>query len=259
MAGDFFVGVDLGQSRDFTAIVVVERVDFVPPPATRTRNGTSVVAVKHHHVRLCERPRLGTPYPDVVRRVRAIFDGIGSPADLVVDASGVGRPVVDLFEQARVYPIAVTITGGDTAMQNGAAYRVPKRDLVSTLEVVLQERRLKIAQEMPDQSALVDELLNFRATFARSGHESFAAGGSGHDDFVMALALAVWRSRTTERRPVQAPVSGVSEAWEDRDDPDALWLGDPQFRHLSGYHGGGSRFVGGGVGGIRAARYGRFR
>lgn len=277
MPGEFFVGLDLGQTRDYTALVVVERVDFVPPvppPHTTPRPRGATIAgthasirnsaakpAKHYHVRLCDRPRLGTPYPEVVRRVRAVVDAIDGSIDLVVDATGVGRPVIDLLEAARMYPIAVTLTGGDVASQTERAFRVPKRDLVSTIEVLLQEGRLRIARAMKESSALVDELLGFRASVRSSGHDTYAAEGAGHDDLVIALALACWRGRTTERQPVGTPIGGVSEPWEDRDDADALWLGDPQLRYQSGYGatGGGGRFIGGGCAGIRAPRWMRFR
>lgn len=265
MVGEFFVGLDLGQSRDYTAIVVVERVNFVPPPAPprpRRARGPSAEnyappakPATHYHVRLSERPRLGTTYPDVVRRVRTILDAIGAPLDLVVDATGVGRPVIDLIEAARIYPLAVTITGGDSVAHDGRSYRVPKRDLVSTVEILLQERRLKIARDMDHSAALVDELLSFRASISAAGHDTYAAGGSAHDDLVIALALACWRARETERETSGAPIAGVSEAWEHRDDPDALWLGDPANRYLLGYRGGGTRFVPG-AGGVTPPRSG---
>src|SRR5580704_5392283 len=247
--GDFLIGLDLGQCRDRSAIVVVETVDFMPPPAPpepapvrppRRRRfmlpGTLPAwppppplakTEQHYHVRHCERPRLGTPYPAVVERVRRILAAIAGSRTLVVDATGVGRPVVDLFEAARIYPVAVTLTGGETAVQEGARVRVPKRDLVTTVEVLLQERRLKIGQDIPDREALVDELLSFRANVTAHRRDTFGAEGGEHDDLVIALALACWVGRQAETHPPRTPTMGISQAWEDRDDPDALWLGDP--------------------------------
>src|SRR5262249_46163304 len=140
---DFFVGVDLGQSRDFTAIAVVERGEHVTDAAAPLRRrpyiltgapsaATAAAPVKLYDVRHCGRPRLGTPYPDVVRRVCDLLGRLGTGATLVVDATGVGRPVVDLFEAAHVYPIAVTLTGGAGFAESGRSCRVPKRDLVAT-------------------------------------------------------------------------------------------------------------------------------
>jgi hypothetical protein len=282
---ELFVGIDLGQARDHTAIVVVERVDYIPPPASlpdppvqRMRKVKFLLDQRapipwpprppaspppkpelRYNVRHGERLRLGTPYPEAVKRVRWILDNLGADAALVVDATGVGRPVVDLFEAARVYPVAVTITAGEAMVQDGYRYRVPKRDLVTSIEVLLQERRLKIGRDIPDSGAIVDELLSFRASVAASGRDTFGAEGAGHDDLVIALGLALWFGRLSETRPPRGPSKGVSERYEDQDDRDALWLGDPEYQHAFGYHGGGSRFIGGGCGGITSPRYTPFR
>ena len=285
---DLLVGVDLGQARDRTAIVVVERLVYTPPtPPAPPPPETSPVPPRRkrylldqspplvwpvpppappppepelrYHVRHGERLRLGTPYPRVVERVRWILDNLGADAALVVDATGVGRPVVDLFETARVYPIAVTITAGEAMVQDGHRYRVPKRDLVTSIEVLLQERRLKIGRDVPDSTAIVDELLSFRAGVSTSGRTSFGAEGASHDDLVIALGLACWFGRLSEARRPGGLTRGISERWEDRDDRDALWLGDPEYRYLHGYRGGGSRFVGGGCGGISPPRSMPFR
>ena len=287
--GDFLVGLDLGQSRDRTAIVVVEAVDFTPPPPPpppapeppppgppRKRRGLvgqaapaagpapvpppplpPPVSERRYHVRHCERPRLGTTYPDVVQRVGRILAAVDGPRALVVDATGVGRPVVDLFDAAHVYPVSVTITAGDAVVQDGYRFKVPKRDLVTTLEVLLQERRLKIGHDTPDRDALVDELLSFKASVSASGRDTFGAEGAAHDDLVMALALACWLGRSTERQPSRTPTIGVSEWSDDRDDPDAVWLGNPEYRYLEGFHARGSRFVGGGCDGISPRGYTR--
>jgi hypothetical protein len=297
--GEFLVGLDLGQAHDPSAVVVVEAVAWAPPapqpssppdpaspqpPPRKRRNllGASAPYVplpiaipgrepapppppppspsdRRYHVRHCERPRLGTPYPVVVERVAQILEALRGSWTLVLDATGVGRPVVDLFEAARIYPVSITFTSGETVAQEGSRFRVPKRDLVTTLEVLLQERRLKIGAQAPGREALIDELLNFRASVTAHGRDTFGGAAAWHDDLVMALALACWYGRLAERRPASPPTMGISQPWEDSDDPDALWLGDPQYRRGHGYHGGPSRFVGGGCRGISSPRYMRLR
>jgi hypothetical protein len=41
-------------------------------------------------------------------------------------------------------------------------WQVPKKDLVGTLQVLLQDQRLKVAARLPDVPTLVDELMNFQ-------------------------------------------------------------------------------------------------
>ena len=80
----FCAGLDLGQRRDYTAIVVVERRD--------QRQGFSPPVFHSVAVRHVERLPLGTPYPQVVERVRTIVRSNSMPGgcSLTVDATGVG-------------------------------------------------------------------------------------------------------------------------------------------------------------------------
>lgn len=199
----FTVGLDLGQVADFTALVIVERItepldewtsDF--HQKTRTR----------FHVRHLERPPLSTSYLAIADRVRTILtDELVAKEDtsLVVDATGVGRPVVDLLEAANLNPIAVTITGGDEENSAGYGYRVPKRNLVSTLQIAFQSGTLKIAQTLPLADVLVKELLNFKVKITANAHDTYEAWREGvHDDLVLATALAVWWAERQERYKV---------------------------------------------------------
>lgn len=180
------MSLDLGQVADFSAVVIVEEQ---PGP------GEPVLHIRHLH-----RFPLATSYPTIAGYVAGLLQReplIGS-TDLVADATGVGRPVVDLLRRYGVNPIAVTITGGDAVVQDGDGYRVPKRDLVAVLQVLLQESRLKSAN-LPGAEVLRAELLNFRVTVnPATGHDSYGAGPvSGwrdgeHDDLVLSVALACW-------------------------------------------------------------------
>ncbi|HAA80524.1 MAG TPA: hypothetical protein DCE09_02675, partial [Thermoanaerobacter sp.] len=123
----FIIGLDLGQAQDYTAIVVVEKKEYMyePKPA-------------EYHVRHIERPPLGTPYPDIVERVKTIFTSpqLKGKTTLVVDKTGVGSPVVDMLKRAGLNPlVAITITGGNTVNKDDDGYHVPKRDLVTNLQV----------------------------------------------------------------------------------------------------------------------------
>jgi len=113
----------------------------------------------------------------------------------VVDATGVGAPVVDLLRHAGVRSLeAITITAGDSVYQGGSHHRVPKRELVSTMVVLLQSGRLKVAEDLPDAGLLIQELLNFRIKIdPLTAHDSYGAWREGqNDDLVLATALACW-------------------------------------------------------------------
>jgi hypothetical protein len=190
----FFVGLDLGQKRDHTAVVVVERVEH-----RRAFMGTSFGQLM---VRYAERMPLGMPYPQVVKRVREIvqWDELYGRCALAVDATGVGAPVIDMLNAARLpCPVmAVTITGGERAVNGRAGYSVPKRDLMAELLVLLENKKLSIGK-LQEGPRLVRELCDVRIRVQASGRSRLGAEGSGqHDDLAIALALACWSAKGRE-------------------------------------------------------------
>jgi hypothetical protein len=198
----------LGQAQDYTAIAVIEAVLPSPDPETQAAPPKC-----EYHIRYLERIELGTLYPRIVERVRGLLHTppLNPQIPLVVDKTGVGAAVIDMFTDAHLKPTAITITGGDEVIRdpdNLCNIRVPKRELVGTLVALFQTDRLKIAEELEHAQTLVNELLNFRVKVdLRTSHDSYEAWReSMHDDLVLAVALACWYA---ENKPpmVYAPVT----------------------------------------------------
>lgn len=94
----------------------------------------------------------------------------------------------------------VTIHGGDAATRDDAGFRVPKRDLVGAVQIMLQQGRLKVAEVLPEAAAFVREATAFRVTINDRGHDSYAAWREGdHDDLVLAVAMACWLATDAPR------------------------------------------------------------
>lgn len=190
---DFVVGVDLGQSQDYTAIAVVERIRTVDFDPETLRPGVPTIS---YHLRHLERPELGTRYPVIVDRCRALLDRgpLSRETPLVVDRTGVGRAIGDLLGERGLEPELVSIHGGDEVIREHKHYRVPKRDLVGVLIALYQTGRLKVAEALPLAPVLSNELLNFRVKVdLRTAHDTYEAWREGaHDDLVLAVALACW-------------------------------------------------------------------
>ncbi len=175
----FTVGVDIGKSQDPTAIAVVEhrKPDL--------------------HLRHLERLPLGTPYPAVVAHVAALLSRPElAGARLVVDATGVGAPVVDDMREVGLDPVAITITAGKNVKRVAGGWRVPKRVLVGLLVAAVEGRRLKVAKGLRHGETLVRELRDFRVIVTSPGRTAYG-GASEHDDLVIAVGLAVWREAET--------------------------------------------------------------
>jgi len=191
----FAVGVDVGQAHDPTAICVACRIDtttFNPRFADANPMPEPSYEVQH-----LERLRLGMPYPQQVDAIenilcRAPLNRL-SPA-LLVDYTGVGRPVFDMFAGRPALRRAqgVVITGGRETNRAPAGWSVPKAELVSKLQALLHAGQLRIAAGLPDAAVLARELQDFRVRFTEAGNATFNAREGAHDDLVLALALAVF-------------------------------------------------------------------
>ena len=128
-------------------------------------------------------------------------------ADLVIDATGIGRATVDALEATGLKPVAVTITGGRETHFEDGMWRVPKCELIRPLAVALEGGRLRIAKEIADAPTLLRELRVFSVSISERGHARFE-GKREHDDLVIAVALAVWWRIQANR---QCPLSGVKQ------------------------------------------------
>ncbi len=77
---------------------------------------------------------------------------------------------------------------------------MPKRDLVSVLQVLLHSGRLKVAARLPEAELLRSELVNFRVKITPAANESFGAWREGeHDDTVLAVGLACWAGENIKK------------------------------------------------------------
>src|SRR5262245_51566109 len=188
----YFAGLDLGQSQEFTALAVLERA-CAYDEEMRPREPAQY-AVRH-----LERFPPGTPFPAVGARVAALFaTGPLGNGTLVVDQTGVGKPVVDLLRKAQpkayVRPVTVTVGHHAVADEHGG-WLVPKKELVSTLQILLQSRRLLVAEALPEAATLVRELTNFQAKVVLVVDDPYVAWREGaHDDLVLAIAIAAWEA-----------------------------------------------------------------
>jgi len=193
----YTVGVDLGQTTDPTAIAVIEREEI---PGGRLRGVGQILGTKKLVLRHLERLPLGKSYVDQVGYVNSLMSrpplSMPPVADLVIDQTGVGRAVFDLFKATGLSPKGVTITGGEAIGYSNGGYRVPKAVLVSLLQARLHSGDLEIAGDLPDLPALKAELQNFRVGFTGAGHMTFNARVGTHDDLVLAVAIALWFAET---------------------------------------------------------------
>lgn len=207
--GRTVVGIDIGQSVDPTALCVTQ-------PEIRKDKLT------HFVVRGIERLPIGEPYPMIadrlasrielirVRQQEAIKELIRPPCFaerrkrllreakigpiVYVDATGVGKPVVDELRRkcpaVRIVAVYLTATDRRTETRDREV-RLGKGYMVSRMQALFETGRIHLP--MTDEAiALKDELLRYEVRITQAGHAQFGAFSTGiHDDLATALGLSV--------------------------------------------------------------------
>lgn len=190
----YYIGLDLGQKRDYTAIVVIEHAVHTlcdRNPVTYAFLTRTETAVRH-----AERIPLGTPYPEVIFRVSNLVHSacLNGPITLLIDATGLGAPVVDHLRRSRLNckldPLVIT------------AQR--KHDLLANLQFLFEQQKLDLAHDLHLLDAVIQELQELRPD----------GKPSTHDDLAFALALAAWPLRTRQligEQPNPLPIHFVKQ------------------------------------------------
>jgi predicted HAD superfamily phosphohydrolase len=201
------IGLDIGQMVDYTALALLERTqgDAKHPHEVANDDRRPVAEIRanpspaSYVVRHLQRFELGTSYPNMVERVCAMLQRPeldGRTITLLLDVTGVGRGILDMFKVANVRPKAITIHGGVATSLHGNEYHVSKRDLVYSLTSLSQARpvRLALGERLPFAQEVRQEMQTFTAKInPDTAHESFAAWREqAHDDLLLSMALCTW-------------------------------------------------------------------
>lgn len=140
-----------------------------------------------HHL---EHPPLGKGYTDTVRRIQEITGSL-QRCSPVVDAGGPGRSIIDQLRDGDLHPIGVAVTGDGRVRYEYGCYQVPMGELAGGLQASLESGLLKIDHALPDAHSISVALTEFEIEINRRGRNGGVAVG-GHNDSVLAIALAVW-------------------------------------------------------------------
>jgi len=189
----YILGLDLGQQNDYSVLSVFN-VKF---------NSSNRPIYEMPYL---ARFNLKTSYVDIVDEVIDIISkyNLSLNYTLIVDYTGVGRPVVDLFRQKHLNPVALSITGGaKTNWVTKTEVNVPKKDIVTYLQLVLQNKRIAIAHDLPLLRTLTQEFLSFQLKIRNNSMSVSSTYGGAYgvnDDIVMSMGIAIWLVEYHSRR-----------------------------------------------------------
>lgn len=181
-------GLDLGKVKDNSALTMLQR-DPLPVPLPKRK--------WRYTVRWIALWPLGTKYTILAEDLSKLYQNPKvSKSRLAADNTGVGQAVLDLIREKQVDARLIPITshGGQISHFDVAeqAWHTAKRDMVASLQVILQSGLLDIDDRVPHLDRVRKELVSYRETITRAKNTTFAADSSQHDDIVSSLMMAVW-------------------------------------------------------------------
>lgn len=207
-----FVSLDAGQAGDFSAFCVGETYAQRERTYQHDITGVAEDHIKHldrtiysFRIVSLHRAALGTSYPIICEQVRSILSELPE-ADLIVDATGIGRGICDILNGRGLRPHAMTITAGETWTRKNMELHVAKVQLVSCLITATQEGRVKFAPEIPLRDVVSEEIAAFTPRRTATGLLTYEGADGIHDDLVMSLAMGIWQQTNRRRDATVEPL-----------------------------------------------------
>lgn len=177
----YVIGVDLAKVEDFTVLAVYDAL-----------SNEQVYQARFKEI------DWGMQKARIAETARHFGDGT-SPAQVVIDATGVGDPVVDDLSRMGVPVDPIKFTNDQ------------KRQLIEKLVNWIELRRVKM---LPIDET-IQEFTNFTYDISdKTGRVRYGAPVGFHDDIVIAHALAVWRLQVKEKQTYVKPKSLIRQSYE---------------------------------------------
>ena len=187
-SGQHIVSLSLGTAAEPSAAVVIDpRTEPErPKDQGRKRDWENYFNVTH-----ITRFPAGHPIPVVASRVAQLMsdERLAKNCHLLLDITSTGSAPVRVFENSGLYPELINLTNTESEDRSGGVQRVPLRDVIGTAQIVLQTRRIKVAEELKLASTLLGDLQSYDPKLAVRGLD---LRGGRNSDLVLALAVGLW-------------------------------------------------------------------
>lgn len=189
----YWLGVDLAQAQDNTALVVVHD-ECLPQWGGGSRQ---VLGPRRRTIVFADKFR-GVSYPDIISHVIRTLtkEPLRGRTRLVIDGSGLGRVCSDLMFEQGVPHDAIQMTVGQNWVKKGRYVNVGKTLLLETLSLLFATGDLTFAHDLPLREDILAELETFQLEQTAAGNQIITQGKSGahHGDLSIALAVACFAS-----------------------------------------------------------------
>ena len=172
--GRIFIGCDFaiakGPWADFDAYVVIEKIN-------------NIFIIKHIEI------HKGLPTPAKIRRIKQLYELYSNPEvaqpKLIIDVSGIGH---DIGEGLKMEGLPVTLQSFHSIARTRLLMNL--RNLIDSKKIVIPKSK-EDANTIKLTDELTTQLIGFRESKSKLTGNITYQSTAGHDDIVMALAMAV--------------------------------------------------------------------
>jgi len=157
----------------------------------------------------------GLPYREMVDKCVRILGHrtLSNNCDLLVDATGVGDPIVEMFHEAGISVMPIIVTGGKGVREVYEGFgsiiapasdrlrglrvmkeiHVPKADMVAAGQIMLENRRVSIAKNIKWADELKRQLMHLSPKNTPAGNVRYESDdNSVNDDIAFCYILTAW-------------------------------------------------------------------
>lgn len=188
----YWLGVDLGQAEDPTALTVIKDQRL---PAW---DGARQTLLERERTVVFADRVTGRSYADILNHITAVMvkPPLLGKVQLAIDATGLGRVISDMLDDVKVKHFALQTTVGQNWRRDGKYVNVGKHLLLENLSVLFA-KELKLASGLPLYEDLIAEFETFELGMTNAGNPIIMQGarGSHHGDLAIALAVAAFASQ----------------------------------------------------------------
>jgi len=170
---DYALGVDLAKYEDFTVLAVFDDT------------GRQVYFDRFNLV----------SWQIQIQRIVDVA-ALYSPLNVVIDATGVGDPVLEAVKrEADSRGVSITLLGATEGSEGFKFSNTTKQQAIDRLAISVEQQAIRLM----DHSVQTSELMAYQYELTPSGKLTMNAPNGMHDDCVIALALAEWGRSVVDR------------------------------------------------------------
>lgn len=196
---DFCLSQDLGKQNDYHATCISQVKMVARQRTSHARSvftkGSEEIVYPEIHFRWIGRSQIGYDALVLDTKARLEQPDLYMNCDHVVDATGVGIPVIDFMRAENLAPIGIYITGGNIAAPHDYGWSVPKTELIANMQMCLTRGLVKFSSNIDAgiMKQLKHEILTFKEKPSPKNNATYSAEKeSDHDDLLMSIMLNCW-------------------------------------------------------------------